>query len=164
MRKRNPAAAWVRNARAQRRVGEDAACACGERRPFALISRREPQCCYRCERLAHGRAPYEDNDVFGRRNSSLKIRYPINDHRAVLSVAQYRWPTETLENPDGDPLLAFAARYRGIHDNFKYMLDDCLREAELFEQLSAVMRQKFGDLWWREDTGKPARKRRRRTA
>jgi hypothetical protein len=162
MRKHSPIGAWVRGTRAQRRVGIDASCAsCGEDRPYALIAGRVPPCCYACERLAQGRAPYEHNHVFGQRNSDVTIRYLINDHRAVVSVAQYRWPPDTLENPDGDPLLAFAARYRGIYDNFKYMLDDCLREAERFEQWSADMRRKYGNLWWREDAKKPPRKRRR---
>lgn len=149
MRARDPVAAWLRATRAQRRVGVKAACAlCGERRPYALIAGRVPPCCFRCERLAHGRSPYELNHPFGQRNSDLTIRCPINDHRAVLSVAQYNWPPETLENPAGDPFLAAAARFRGLHDNFEYMLADCVREAERLEQLSATMRQKYGERWW----------------
>ena len=101
MRERDPIGAWLRNSRAQRRVGRAAACACGEARPFALITGYVPPCCFRCERLAHGREPYEGNHVFGKRNSALTIRYPVNDHRAVFSVKQYRWPPEALENPDG---------------------------------------------------------------
>lgn len=139
-------------------VGRAAVCACGEARPYALIRGRSPAICFACDRIAHGRDPCNNNHVFGKANSDLIIRYPVNDHRAIFNVKQYRWPTETLENPDGDPLLAFAARYRGIHDNFKYMLDDCLREAERFEQLSAIMRQKFGALWWCSDVKEPPSK------
>lgn len=150
MRERDLIGAWLRDTRAQRRVGSAAACACGEARPFALITGRSPPLCYRCERLAHGREPYELNHVFGKANSALTIRYPINDHRAVLSVAQYRWPPEVLENPDGDPLLAAAARFRGLYDNFEYMLDSCLKEAARYEELSRVLRRKYGEEWWLE--------------
>lgn len=150
MRACNPIGAWLRDKRAQRRVGRAAVCACGEARPFALTSGRLPPICFRCERLAHGREPYENNHVFGQRNSALTIRYLINDHRAVLSVAQYRWPRETLENPDGDPFLAAAARFRGLYDNFEYMLNDCLKEAARYEELSAVLRRKYGQEWWLE--------------
>jgi hypothetical protein len=156
MGERDPIRAWLRSSRAQRRVGRAAACACGEARPFALISGRSPPICFRCERLAHDREPYEDNHVFGKRNSALVIRYPINDHRAVLSVAQYRWPPEALENPDGDPLLAAAARFRGLYDNFEYMLDSCLKEAARYEQLSATLRRKYGRQWWRGKSPKKA--------
>jgi hypothetical protein len=147
MRKRNAIGAWVRNARAQRRVGTDAACACGERRPFALISGREPPCCFKCERLAHGRSPYEDNHVFGQRNSSLTIRYPINDHRAVLSVKQYRWPPGALENPSSSPLLASVAAAHGLYDNIEHMLAEnrnlMLKLAVVEEQLTIA----FGADW-----------------
>lgn len=145
-------AEWLRNVRAQRRAGVGAVCAyCRkERRPFALITGRIPKCCFACDQIAHGHAPYERNDAFGRRNSRLKIRVPINDHRAVLSVAQYHWPPETLRNPDGDPFLASAGRYRGLYDNFEYMLGDCLKEAKRLEELSGLMRRKYGPQWWCE--------------
>jgi hypothetical protein len=148
MRASDPIGAWLRDTRAQRRVGREAACACGEARPFSLISGRSPSICFHCERLAYGREPFEDNHAFGKRNSPLTIRYPVDDHRAVLSVAQYRWPPETLQNPAGDPFLTAAARFRGLYDNFKYMLEDCLEEASRLEQLSAAMRRKYGVSWW----------------
>jgi hypothetical protein len=149
MHESDPIGAWLRDTRAQRRVGR-VPCACGEARPFALITGRSPPLCHRCERRAHGRKPYEDNHVFGKRNGSLMIRYPVNDHRAILSVAQYHWPPETLENSEGDPFLAAAARFRGLYDNIKYMLDNCVEEAQRLEQLSKAMRQKYGRRWWSE--------------
>jgi hypothetical protein len=144
----DPVGAWLRGTRAQRRVGHAAACACGETRTFALIARRSPPICFRCEWLACGREPYEDNHVFGKANSPLVIRYPVNDHRAVLSVAQYRWPPETLQNSDGDPLLAAAARFRGLQDNIEYMLDECVGEAQRLERLSEAMCLTYGPHWW----------------
>ncbi len=147
MRERDPIGAWLRDTRARRRVGS-VPCVCGEARPFALMSRRSPPICFRCERIAQGRSPYEDNHVFGKRNSDLTIRYPINDHRAVLSVAQYHWPPEVLENPDGDPFLAAAARFRGLYDNVEHMLRECVEEAERLELLSASLHRKYGSRWW----------------
>jgi len=165
MRERDPVDAWLRGVRAQRRVGSGAVCAScrRERRPFALISGRTPPCCFACDRVAQGRPPCEDNHAFGKRNSDLTIRYPINDHRAVLSVAQYHWPPETLQNSDGDPFLASAARFRGLYDNLAYMLGDCLAEAERLEQLSAHMRKKYGPNWWCEVPSKAKRRNTKRS-
>ena len=82
MRKDAPTGAWLRSSRSQRLVGPGAVCvSCGkESRPYGLIFGRELPCCYRCERIAQGRPPYELNHVFGRRNSDLTIRYPVNDN------------------------------------------------------------------------------------
>jgi hypothetical protein len=137
MAERDPIRVHARNARAQRRVGQKAACGCGEQRPFALITGHVPPICFACDRIAHGRLPYEWNHVFGERNSNAQVRVPINNHRAVLSVAQYSWPPETLANPYGCPLLEAAARLRGRADVLQYMLDDSRASAERLEQLCA---------------------------
>ena len=70
--------------------------------------------------------PYELNHVFGKRNSPLTIRYPINDHRAVFNVKQLDWTPETLENVNGDPLLEAMARFHGLDNNVVQMLADCI--------------------------------------
>jgi hypothetical protein len=144
---RDPIGAWLRETRASRRVGRRAACACGEHRPFALISGRSPSTCFRCDRLAHGRGPYEDNHVFGERNSALTIRYPINDHRAIFSVKQYRWPPGVLENPNSSPLLEGVARMHGAYDNVEVMLAEnrefSAKLARLDEQLTTL----YGPEW-----------------
>lgn len=145
MAERDPIKAWVRTSRAQRRVGQGASCTCGERRPFALITDR---LCFKCDRIANGRPPYEENHVFGKRNGALTLRVPVNDHRAVLSVAQYGWPPRTIENSDGSPLLEAAARFRGLHDNMQYMLDDCVARAEFFESVDALLCEAYGPNWW----------------
>ena len=128
MQDHDPIGAWLRDKRAQRRVGSGAVCAsCGkESRPYGLIFGREPPCCYRCDRIAQGQPPYEDNHVFGKRNSDLTIRYPINDHRAVFNVKQLDWTPETLKNVNGDPLLEAMARFHGLEDNVVHMLADCI--------------------------------------
>lgn len=159
MRDRDPIGAWLRETRAQRRVGNAAACTCGEARPFALITESTLPTCFRCERLAHGREPYEDNHVFGKANSGLKIRYPINDHRAVFSVKQYRWPPSALENPTGSPLLEGVARMHGAYDNVEHMLAEnrefSAKLAQLDEQLTVV----YGSNWPEKLADAVARKR-----
>jgi hypothetical protein len=148
MHKHDPIGAWVRNTRAQRRVGDGATCAsCGEHRPSALMSGRTPPCCYRCNRLAQGREPYEDNHVFGRRNSELVIRYPINDHRAVLSVAQYRWPPEALENPRGSVLIAGVARMHGAYDNVEHILAENRDFATQLAHVDQLLTVVYGPQW-----------------
>jgi hypothetical protein len=147
MRERDPVAAWLRGSRAQRRVGPDAACACGESRPYALITGRTPPRCYRCERVAQGREPYEDNHVFGKRNSDLMIRYPINDHRGLLSVAQYRWPPDALENPRGSVLMAGVARLHGAYDNVEHILADNRDFAAQLVHVDQLLTVVYGPQW-----------------
>ncbi len=146
MAERDPIKAWARKTRAQRRAGKDAACTCGEQRPFALIAGHTPPICFACDRIAHGRGPYEWNHIFGRQNSAAQVRVPINDHRAVLSVAQYDWTPETLSNPHKCDLLEAAARLRGRADLLQYMLDDSRACAERLERRCATeCRHSAGD-------------------
>ena len=165
MRERKTIGGWLRATRAQRRVGHAAACACGEARPFALISGRSPPICYRCERLAHGRSPCEHNHVFGQHNSGLTIRYPVNDHRAVFSVKQLDWTPETLENPNGDVLLAGIARFHGLNDNTAQMLADCIAFApqlNMSKNCSSRSTGRTGFRRWRRPRSEPRANRRRR--
>jgi hypothetical protein len=147
MRKSDPIGAWLRDTRASRRVGRRAACACGEPRPFALISGRSPPLCFRCERLAHGRAPYDLNHVFGKRNSPLTIRYPVNDHRAIFNVKQLDWTPESLENPNGDPLLEALARFHGLDNNVVHMLADCIAFAPRLKHMQDLLVTVYGPNW-----------------
>ena len=149
MREDDPTGAWLRSSRSQRRVGPGAVCAsCGkESRPYALIFGREPPCCFRCERIAQGRPPYEDNHVFGKRNSALTIRYPINDHRAVFSVAQYRWPPGALENPSGSVLLASIAESHGLYDNTEHMLSEHKANSARLLHVEELLVTVYGPDW-----------------
>ncbi len=73
----------------------------------------------------------------------------MNDHRAVLNVAQYDWPQQTLENPDSSPLLARAACIRGYLDTNEYLMDKLLREdLEVLEKLNEFLNSKLGPKWW----------------
>lgn len=159
MRERDPIGAWLRDTRAQRRVGHIAACACGETRPFALISGRSPPICYRCERLAHGREPYELNHVFGKANSPLTIRYPINDHRAVFNVKQLEWTPESLENSNGDPLLEAMARFHGLDNNVVHMLADCIEFLPKMKHIRDLLVTVYGPNWQAKLEAAAARKR-----
>ena len=149
MREHDPIGGWLRSSRSKRRVGPAAVCAsCGkESRPYALIFGREPPCCFRCERIAQGRRPFELNHVFGRRNSELTIRYPVNDHRAVLSVKQLDWTGETLENPNGDVLLAGIARFHGLENNTAQMLADCIAFAPQLKHVQELLVTIYGEKW-----------------
>lgn len=87
----------------------------------------------------------------GRANHPLTVSVPVNDHRAELTEAQYRWPTTTLENPDGDPLLRASACIRGFVETVVYQMKEMLLWiADLLEQLSAHLVQLWGRRWWRK--------------
>jgi len=73
----------------------------------------------------------------------------VNDHRAVLSPAQYEWPPETSENPSGSPLLSGAACVRGYCETNDYLVAELLLpKAEMLEALDAFLKEKFGLEWW----------------
>ena len=147
--KRDPAAAHGRKRRAARRVGLNAQCACGEKRPEALIAGSNPSICTACEGIRRGRTTFDDHHVAGKANSPVTIQVPVNDHRARLSVAQYDWPKRTLENPDGSPLLAEAACTRGYIDTNDYLVEKLLLpKAEMLEGLDAYLEKKLGPKWW----------------
>jgi hypothetical protein len=158
MREDDPLGPWLRDTRARRRVGS-APCACGEARPFALITGRSPPICYRCDRVARKRPPYELNHVFGKRNSPLTIRYPINDHRAVFNVKQLDWASETLENVNGDPLLEAMARFHGLDDNVVHMLADCIEFLPKMKHIRAQLVEVYGPNWPEKLEAAAARKR-----
>jgi hypothetical protein len=119
---RDQGAARGRRAKAERRAGVGAGCACGETRPQALIPNSNPKVCAACDRKKKGKTAVDNHHVAGRANSPITVPIPVNDHRAELSVAQREvWPKRTLENPDGSPVLAIAAGIRGFIDTVIYL-------------------------------------------
>lgn len=138
---------WVRKERAQRALGGDAACTCGERRAFALIRESNPTVCFRCDRVAHRRPPYEFNHIFGQNNSDATLPRPINDHRAVLSVAQYDWPRQVRENPEGSPVIAAAGMRLGARNEISYILEQDVSGQFLLD-LDAFLSDRLGPRWW----------------
>lgn len=147
---RDPGAARVRKARAKRRAGVGAACACGEERPEALIPNSDPKVCAACDRKKKGKTTVDDHHVAGKANSTTTAPILVNDHRAELSVAQQEgWPQQTLENPDGSPLLAAAAGLRGFKDTVLYLMEKLLLwAADMLEQLDAFLQERQGPKWW----------------
>lgn len=140
---------YRRKAVAARRAGRDAACACGENRPEALVHRMTPPTCAECKRLKAGQTTRDDHHPFGRANSSIAISVPVNDHRARLSVDQMDWPKSTLRNPQGSPLLSGAARIRGFIDVVLYLIEEgLLWIADMLELLDEFQVKKLGPKWW----------------
>lgn len=147
---RDPIAAHQRKAVARRRVGENAQCACGESRPEALLSGSNPIICAACDRKKHGKTTLDRHHVAGKSNSSVTIPIPVNDHRARLGADQQDWPRETLENPNGSPLLAAAASLRGYSDTSAYFVETfVLNKPEMLETLHAFLIEKLGSEWWK---------------
>lgn len=148
-RRKDPIKAAARRQQAQRRVGRDAACSCGEERPEALLPRRKPAICYECDAKRHGKSTFEVHHIAGRANDATTLRVPINDHRAELSIDQYDWPARTLQNPEGSPLLAIAARNRGFIDFVSCLIHELLEPIPGdLEACDAQLREKFGPQWW----------------
>ncbi|HEV2315356.1 MAG TPA: hypothetical protein VGR94_08635 [Candidatus Acidoferrales bacterium] len=81
----------------------------------------------------------------------MRIPIPVNDHRARLSVDQYDWPKETLENPNRSPLRAAAARIRGFIDVVYYLIEKLLLGIpELLEELDDLLVKIRGPEWWKD--------------
>jgi hypothetical protein len=145
----DPIAACTRKAIAARRVGVGKQCACGEKRPEALIAGTTPIVCASCKRKREGKTIMDKHHVFGRANDPTTIQVPVNDHRAELSVAQHDWPKNTLQNPDGSPLLRAAACIRGFVDTVLYLIQKGLRwVADMLESLDALLVKEWGSRWW----------------
>jgi hypothetical protein len=141
---------FQREAKAARRAGKNTRCeSCGETRLEALVRGSKPTCCAECKRKMKGQTIMDKHHVAGRANSRVTVAIRANDHKAVLSVAQYDWPRRTLENPEGCPLVAAAGCIRGFIDTICYLIDDLLRwVAEMLEALSALLEEKLGPQWW----------------
>jgi len=146
-RSNDPIAAGARHAKAQRRVGQDARCACGENRSQALIAGRERSICYECDSRRLGKTTMETHHIAGEANSPITVEVPANDHRAVLSEAQYEWPPSTLRNVDGSPLLRAAAALRSTVNFLELFTRWLTSITELLERLDSWLR-KDGSVWW----------------
>ena len=146
---RDPIGAYRRKIVATRHVGIGARCSCGEDRPEALIAGSNPIICAACERAAKGRTTMDQHHFAGRANNPATIPIPVNDHRAILSVAQAEWPKSTLTNTDGSPLLAGAACLRGCIDTILYLIEKgLLWLADMLEKLDEDQVKKLGPRWW----------------
>lgn len=162
----DPTYAYARNTTAARSVGIGARCACGETRPEALIRGSKPTICAACDRKKCGHTTVDNHHVAGEANSPATIPVEVNDHTAVLSVAQYNWPRKTLQNRDGSPLLAAAACIRGFVDYIYYAIEKYLLWIpEMLETLDTFLEDKLRQKWWHNtplDRFAPKHKRRKR--
>lgn len=146
----NARASHRRKVTAQRRVGTNGKCQCGEKRPEALITGSAPMTCASCRRKSKQHKLMDDHHIAGQSNSRLTLGAPVNDHRAVLSEVQRLWPRETLENRYCSPLLAWAARIRGFVDAVAYLMKVLLiGAAETLEFLDTFLKRKLGPNWWK---------------
>lgn len=146
---RDPSGREVRRSRAQRRVGFDSKCGCGESRPEALIPGSSPVTCAKCTRKLRGHSVLDRHHVAGKSNHDLTIPIPVNDHRAILSEDMQDWPKETLENREKSPLLAAAGCIRGFCDTIVYLVEEFLDwVAKLLEFLHVWLTEKFGERYW----------------
>ena len=148
----DPISTYQRKSTAARRVGNNAQCTyCDETRPDALIANSEPLSCAKCQRKRQGRTTIDDHHVAMRANHPGTMPALVNDHRAVLSVAQYEWPKKTRENPDGSPLIAAAGCIRGVMDYIFYLIEKFLYwSAGMLEELDAYLIERMGPQWWLE--------------
>lgn len=146
---RDPIRQYQRKTIAARRIGLGKKCACGESRPEALIAGSKPTICAACKRKKRGQSATDAHHVAGKSNSKVTISVPVNDHRAILSTAQWDWPKETRENPDCSPLLAAAGCIRGFADILVYLIKELLLWiADMLEALNALLVEKHGPKWW----------------
>jgi len=146
---RDPSAAYVRKAKATRRVGMGAQCACGESRPEALIAQSNPTICAACDRKKKGKATMDNHHPAGKANNPSTVPIHVNDHRAELSSSQLDWPKATRENPEGSPLLAAAAGIRGFKDTVLYLIEKLLVwAADMMERLDTYLQKQLGQKWW----------------
>ncbi len=147
--KNDPFSAYQREDTAARRIGDRQCSSCGEARPQALITDSDPTICHECQRKLKGHTTMDKSHTAGKANNHSTIPVPTNDHIAVLSVAQYEWPKETLQNPEGCLLLAAAGCVRGVIDHLHYLIDKFLLWIpEMLEKLSAFLKEKLGPKWW----------------
>ena len=146
----DPIAAYERETRAARRVGQGSRCSrCGEDRPLALIPESHPRICANCQRVELGKLTLDNHHPAGEANDPTTTPIPVNDHRAVLSPLQYEWPRETWENPSGSPILASAACMRGFSETGDYLVASLIiPRAEMLEILDAFLLRRLGPEWW----------------
>jgi hypothetical protein len=102
-------------------------------------------------RRRKGKSTIDRHHVAGRANDPTIIPIPTNDHLAVLSEHQRDWPAGTLANPDGDPLLRYAAGIRGFWDTVRYLAERfLLTAAHVLEIASRFLTDTLGRFWWRK--------------
>jgi len=123
---------------------------CPEADPFALCGIHPNLLCYECLAEDQNRPRVEGHHVSGKANDPDDIvELPGNDHRST-SAGQLGWPTRTLRNPDGSPLLRAAAATRGWLEILALILDRSIGWIPAFlEWLDDALRTALGAEWWK---------------
>ncbi len=148
--KRDPIAAFQRESTSSRRIGQFKKCKCGEDRPLALVPGSDPPMCASCDRVNKAQSPFDDHHPAGKANHPTTVPIWVNDHRAILSDAQYDWPDETWRNSSGSPALAVAASIRGYCETNDYLAGELLlRNVRFLERLEPFLEKRLGPTWWR---------------
>lgn len=146
----NPMRRDARHARRRRELGSGAMCPCGESDSRCLITSDDGIQCYACRSRRAGRPDTERHHVAGRHNLATTVPVPNNEHR-ILSDRQQAWPTATIRNPDGSPLLQAAATIRGWLDVLVLILERAVGWIPRFlEVLDAWLRMQIGPGWGAE--------------
>jgi hypothetical protein len=122
---------------------------CDEICPFMLSGVHPEIYCSEHDAIRNGRPWLEAHHPPGQHNDPRTVLLPANYH-SVLSELQYRWPRETLRNPDGSPLLRAAALTRGLLDVFYLVMLMVSEVPALLEQLDGFLRARVGERWWDE--------------
>ncbi len=141
--------ALVRAERKRRTLGKAQQCgSCDETDPRCLSRVGDVVLCYECQNRQNGRASVELHHVAGQHNLPDTVPIPGNDHR-VASDLQVNWPTETLRNPDGSPVLKAAAVLRGWLDTLRLIIDRTVGWIpDFLERLDAWLKEQLGPRYW----------------
>ncbi len=143
----NPIKTDARHARRRRVLPADARCSCGETDLRCLIQTGDSVTCYACQAVTTGRSGTERHHVAGRHNLPATVPVPNNAHR-ILSDRQQDWPTHTLRNPSGSPLLQASGAIRGWMDILILILERVVGWIPGFlEALDAWLCERLGASW-----------------
>lgn len=131
---------------------------CTEDDPFALNGVYPDLLCAEHAAEHVNRSPVEASHTAGRANAPTDtVDLPANDHAVLTHAHQAGWPSETLRNADGSPLLKAAAATRGWLDVLRLIIERTVGWVPgLLEQLDAWLRIRLGEQWWKEFPEGPA--------
>ena len=136
-----------RRERKSRKLGPDAACACGWTRPDALQRDGARISCYECACARHSQPPVEQHHVIGRAADPVTVGVPGNMHR-LLSESQREWPEAIRHNTSRDPLLWLAGAALSLHDQLTLWVAMLAEIATWLTRLGEALGRHHGDRWW----------------
>jgi hypothetical protein len=121
---------------------------CEEREPSAFNGVHPHIVCHEHDLGRRGFSEWEGQHPSGAANDEATFPIRGNDHR-VWDDAKRDWPTRTLRNPDGSPLLRAADAIRGLLDWALFVAQRLIGWIPpLLERLDEQLRAIYGDAWW----------------